>query len=350
MLNFFLTYKWLYWTAPSSEAPPPPPGLERHYINTPSGRIEVLSNQPSNPSNNKTPIFFIHGGMGSAWVWTEYMQYLARHDVPCYAVSLRGHGNSWHPSYLRMVYLTTRQNLADDALAAMRWVRERQGSDVLLVGHSSGGGLSQGILSAGQARVKGLALLGAVPGFGSAGVYMNWATFDPWFSIRMLFHGWHPNSPLSHPFLVRQAFFSSTYPEDKLTEFATHANRYESFLWPISMMVPFTRPESILSSIEGWGADGERLMVMTGTGDKMMTRDIMEGMAETYRGAFDGLVDAKKLDAKSSPVAPLEGEGGRDNAGRGVRQTWVPVAGHHLQNDVTWEVGAKKLLDFYEQL
>jgi hypothetical protein len=179
---------------------------------------------------------------------------------------------------------------------------------------------------------------------------MNWATFDPWFSIRMLFHGWHPNSPLSHPFLVRQAFFSSTYPEDKLTEFATHANRYESFLWPISMMVPFTRPESILSSIEGWGADGERLMIMTGTGDKMMTRDIMEGMAETYRGAFDGLVDAKKLDAKSSPVAPLEGEGGRDNAGRGVRQTWVPVAGHHLQNDVTWEVGAKKLLDFYEQL
>lgn len=167
MVNFYLTYKWLYWTRPVEEVPPAPAGIQRHFIETPSGKIEVLANQPSGTSRNQTPIFFIHGGMGSAWVWTEYLQYLAKHDVPAYAVSLRGHGNSWHPSYLRMVFGTSRQSLANDALAALQWVQERQGSEALLVGHSSGGGISQGILSAKQAQVKGLALLGAVPGFGS---------------------------------------------------------------------------------------------------------------------------------------------------------------------------------------
>lgn len=182
------------------------------------------------------------------------------------------------------------------------------------------------------------------------GVYQNWAGFDPWFSIRMILHGYHPNSPLSHPFLIRQAFFSEAYPEAKLLEFRDRSNRYESFLWPFSMMRSFTKAESIVSSISGWGSGGERLMVMTGTADKMMTRDIMEKMADTYRGAFTTLVEGKKLDAKVEEVATLEGEGGQDNVGRGVRLTWVPEAAHHLQNDVTWEIGAKKLLEFYRQL
>lgn len=182
------------------------------------------------------------------------------------------------------------------------------------------------------------------------GVYANWAMFDPWFSIRLIFHGYHPNSPLSHPFLIRQAFFSEAYPEAKLLDFRNHSNRYESYLWPFSMMVPFAKAENIIRSISGWGQGGERLMVMTGAVDKMMTKDIMEKLADTYRVEFTAQVDGKKLDAKVDEVVPIQGEGGRDTAGKGVRQTWVPEAGHHLQNDVTWEIGARKLLEFYNQL
>ncbi|KAK1965809.1 alpha/beta-hydrolase [Colletotrichum sublineola] len=349
LLDFKLTYQWLYWTAPTDEPPAAPKGLTRYWVETPSGRIEVLSNQGANPNTSKTPIFFIHGGMGSAWVWSEYMQYFAKHDIPCYAVSLRGHGNSWHPSYFRMVYLTTRRSLTDDAVAAIKWVQERQGSEVMLVGHSSGGGLSQSILSAGQAHVKGLALLGAVPGFGSYGVYANWAMFDPWFAVRMLFHGWHPNSPLSHPFLVKQAFFGDQMPESAVLRFQKHANRYESFLWPISMMRPFSSAANVISSIAGWGSS-ERIMVLAGTQDKMMTHHIMSNLAAFYRKGFEELVSGKKLDAKVEAVKPLDGEGGDDDQGSGVRLAWVPGAGHHLQNDAMWEVGAKKLRDFYEQL
>ena len=166
MFNFYLTYKYLWWSRPSGSPRPPPEGLQRHWIDTPDGSLEILSANPPEQSRG-VPVFFTHGGMGGAWVWAEYMRFLAARGIPCYALSTRGHGESWHPSYLRMVYCTTRRMLGDDLVAGIRWVQDREQSEVLLVGHSSGGGLSQAILSEGDVTVKGLALLGAVPGSGS---------------------------------------------------------------------------------------------------------------------------------------------------------------------------------------
>lgn len=168
MFGLNLSYQWLYFTRPSGPPSPVPEGLERHWVNTPEGQIELLSNKPSVTSRiDGPPIVFCHGGMGCAWVWTEYMRYLAARGVQCYAISLRGHGASWHPSYFRMSFATPRSALASDLVAAIEWVQEREKSEVMLVGHSSGGGLSQGVLSDGQANVKALALLGAIPGYGS---------------------------------------------------------------------------------------------------------------------------------------------------------------------------------------
>lgn len=112
-------------------------------------------------------MFFVHGGMGSAWVWHEYMRYLAAHGVTSYAISMRGHGASWHPSFLRMLYTTTKRDFAGDVVTGIKAVEEWEGRRVVLVGHSSGGGLSQFILNEGDVEVEGLALLGAVPGSGS---------------------------------------------------------------------------------------------------------------------------------------------------------------------------------------
>lgn len=203
-------------------------------------------------------------------------------------------------------------------------------------------------------------------------MYFNWACFDPWFSIRMLFHGWHSNSPLSHPFLVRQAFFSESYPDAELAEFTAHLNRYESFLWPLGMLRPFADPRKVLQSITGWGssntkAAGERVLIMAGEGDKLMTRSVQEKAALTFRTAFSELAGKgeggleTKDDGSIRPLttftpgqAAQNGSNGvaerLDNAGHGVRLAFVPGAGHHLQNDTAWEVGAEKLADFLEQL
>jgi hypothetical protein len=84
-------------------------------------------------------------------------------------------------------------------------------------------------------------------------VYYNWWCFDPWFTIRLISHGWHSNSPLSHPFLTRGAFFSNEYPETELVEFQKHVNGYESYLWPFGMVNAFVDAKKLLSNIAGWG-------------------------------------------------------------------------------------------------
>lgn len=170
-----LTYQNIFFRPRSQPSAPPLPQLvAQTFIPTPSGPLEVLYHSPAssldagpNGENTHNPLFFIHGGMGGAWVWLEYLQYFSSIGIPCYAISLRGHGDSWQPSYLRMVWGTTKGMLADDAVAGIKWVEEKEGRKVVLVGHSSGGGLGQLILNRGGVRVKGLALLGAVPGFGS---------------------------------------------------------------------------------------------------------------------------------------------------------------------------------------
>lgn len=167
-MNFNLSYQWLRWTKLAGPPPPLPQGIERLFVLTPGGPLEILYAAPGAAAKKSaTPLFFLHGGMGSARVWLEYMQFLSARGIPCYSLSLRGHGGSWHPSFLRMVYGTTKSALADDLIAGIKWVEEREGSLVVLCGHSSGGGLSQFVLSERDVRVKGLVLMGAVPGFGS---------------------------------------------------------------------------------------------------------------------------------------------------------------------------------------
>ncbi|KAF3024390.1 hypothetical protein E8E14_014412 [Neopestalotiopsis sp. 37M] len=283
-INFYLSYQWLYWTRPSGPPSSLPTGIERMSIKTAGGNIELLCAKATKPTS-KTPVVFAHGGMGCAWVWIPYMQYLQERGIASYAVSTRGHGESWHPSFLRMSYATTKRMLGDDLLAGIKAVERMEGSEVVLVGHSSGGGLSQFIVNEGDVKVKALGLLDAVPGTGSYQVYYNWWRLDPWFSIRMIFHGWHSNSPLSHPYLTRQAFFSSGYPDVDLHDFQRHLSRYESFLWPMGMLLPFIDAKKVVSNITGWGK-GERIFIMAGTGDRLMTSDVQEKSAMTYREAL----------------------------------------------------------------
>jgi len=159
----------LVWSTPSPQPGPLPSHVTRSFVPTPSGNIELLYAAPPSEDTGpaKTPLFFVHGGFGSAAVWLEFMSCLSQsHNIPCYAVSLRGHGNSWRPSFFRLVYLTGIRTLANDLVAAVQHVQNLHGTEVVLVGHSSGGGLSQYVLNEGLLKAKGLALLAATPCFG----------------------------------------------------------------------------------------------------------------------------------------------------------------------------------------
>lgn len=173
LLDSFISLFSLRWTQ-TPVLHPLPPTINRTFVRTPSGDIELLISSPgsdpgSTSSTSKPPVLFVHGGFGHASVWLPWMTYLHRKQYAgtAYAVSLRGHGASWTPRFWQMYALTTKDILATDVIAAIEEIERREGQKVVLVGHSSGGGLIQLILSKGLAIARGLALVASIPNFGS---------------------------------------------------------------------------------------------------------------------------------------------------------------------------------------
>lgn len=180
------------------------------------------------------------------------------------------------------------------------------------------------------------------------GVYWNWLKHDIFFPIRVLFHLYHPLSPLSTLELVKGAFFSPAVSNSAVAEFQrTCMMGYESMIWPNQMMRRLVYPRNVLLNLVGWGINGQRVLVLAGRRDKLMGTRLMKEMADEYRAAYRGLVSKKKIDGVEDKVQALtKGEG---TTGQGVRYIELDAA-HHLQNDVGWEEGAERLAEFWAQL
>lgn len=69
-------------------------------------------------------------------------------------------------------------------------------------------------------------------------------------------------------------------PTQKVQAFEKPLSPYESFLWPIGMLQPFVNVHNILQGIVGWGTSN-RLMILSGENDKLMTTSIMHKVADT---------------------------------------------------------------------
>ena len=84
-----------------------------------------------------------------------------------YAYSLKNHSASFAVPYFKMVWGRSLDDLAAALVAAIKEAQKREGQELVLVVHSSGGGLSRFVLSKSLLRARGLALVGAVPQFGN---------------------------------------------------------------------------------------------------------------------------------------------------------------------------------------
>lgn len=362
-LQGFFSLKWTQQPA----LHPLPPTITRHSVTTDGGSLELLISEPSKSeagtARKNPPVFFVHGGVGSASVWLEWMDYLSTaSNTKTYAYSLRSHGASYSVPFWRMTWQTSLDDLAGDLSACVQEVRRREGQDPVFVAHSSGGGLVQYALSRGLFQGRGLVLLGAVPHWGNVNVYVNWfRRIDPWFGLRALFHLYHPNSPLSTPRLVYNAFFGPEYPFHRVPEFMKWMSNYEAMFWPLGMAGrgrgienrTWLSPADVLKSLTQWQGTSQKVMVMIGTEDKIMG-GTQTRMVEEYRAATTHLVgqDSIEVDAAKgnqiSLVRMCEGVKEQD-FGR-VRLAEVENAGHHTQNDVQWKAAAESLLRFVDQV
>ena len=331
-----------------------PDGVRREMIRGPEGMLELLVSEAeeSESTSGKPAVLFVHGVFGSAGVWLPWMRFLhsskADYAGNLYALSLRGHGGSFSPGFVEMTYLTSMTTLSTDVAAALKWIGEREGalgnrSGLIIAAHSGGGGLVQHALASEKFPVKtltrvggvrGITLIGSVPPFGSAGVYLNWIISDPFTLVRGWLQFGHPRSPLASTKLVHKAFFSKEYPEHQVKEFEKAMPHYESLIWPSQMMFGrFVDVEDVLAEMTAKhvlviAADEDRLVGVQG--QRQMAREYASALhVENMEKEFTNMHDVR-IEAKGTV---LQGEK-HGRASGSLQLNLIRRSGHHLQNDV----------------
>lgn len=116
---------------------------------------EVLPEAPS----DRPPLLFVHGAWEGAWIWERWMARAAQAGWPCYAVSLRGHGDSSGSDTLKRVPLRYYEH---DVLQTITHLP----APPVLVGHSTGGLIVQHVLERYRSAPAGVLLASVPPGHG----------------------------------------------------------------------------------------------------------------------------------------------------------------------------------------
>ena len=335
------------------------PSISRAHISTPGGDLELLCAIPANHDASKPPLLFIHGGFGAATEYRFFLEYFSSRGYPSYAISVRGHGNSYPVNFWRLLF-TSQHQMALDVMAGLRHVIDKHRNegrpDIVPIAHSAGGALLQYILSEGlhsppdpkktdsPAYVVGrIGLLGVIPCYGSVGVYWNWTKLDPFYPLRMYFlHFGHPRSPLSSTRLVKRAFFCDECPDERVREFETQEMAsYESIAWPLATFGRFADPEKIVRAVGSTNSsEGSRprVLVVAGGKDVLMRPGVMAKLVALLRNAVKSVFGSVTNDGDFQ-------EGVRD----GVEFRVVQGSGHHLMGDIYWEECAEKISRFLER-
>ncbi|KAF8699633.1 Alpha/beta hydrolase family, partial [Rhizoctonia solani] len=365
--------------------PKPPSGTHRHYLSTPAGHLEVLYALPNHKTIDspaeeswKSPVLFLHGGFGSANCYSNFLPYalfnswwFAERGHPVYSLSLRGHGRSWCPSYWAL-YFTPKQVLADDVAAGLKFIRERHpnAGPTTLVGHSSGGGLSQHVIDSGKGEGVGkLVVLAGIPSFGGQVLFNNGFLTNTLIRLHLIDGEFISTGlslilgSLSAFYGIHRAFFSPTYPIGKVQEFEAEMSPFESMSWPSGMMFPFVSRKRLLSKLTKHNARAP-LLTIGGAQDKLVSVPIMRRLAHLYAATSVGIHAAghaateKKLRFKDvsskqdgfvSGVTRTENEKEKEQGKIWFAEIKAPGAGHNLMRDDGWERCANVIEAFLDE-
>lgn len=129
--------------------------------------LEIVRRVPQHKTD-KPPILFVHGLGHAAWAFDEHwMPALAERGWPCYAVSLRGHGNSGSADG------ATLRHYEHDVMQAIIELPERP----VIVGHAAGALVVMRVLERYAARAG--VFVAPVPAHGGVGIARRMATRFP---------------------------------------------------------------------------------------------------------------------------------------------------------------------------
>ena len=303
---------------PQSEVPP----LVTSFLNSPSGLLELCTAVPAiGKANNRPPVLFLHGTNCAAACYKVFLPLFAAKGFTAYALSLRGHGESYKMSWFWMMFLTTLDNFADDVVCAIDYIKENDGQAPVLVGHSFGGGVLQYLLASRGIRVPGLVLLASAPlSGGGTEIMENWAAAEApdgydW--------PWSRRYRLDTVAYAKSAFFSPDCPEDVVKQWLKESHppcesttAESSVLWPFGMA--FGTAEDVLKAIDGLPGTGRKVLCIAGERDALVKKEMVDGNVKAYMAA--------------------------DNSGEAIQEAVVSRSGHHLMLDVARDECAKVII------
>ncbi|MFW5691053.1 MAG: alpha/beta hydrolase [Chloroflexota bacterium] len=130
--------------------------------------IEVISRLPQDEAH-PVPLLFIHGAWHGAWCWdVHFLPYFAEQGFAAYALSLRGHGESYSdkPKLVTSIW----DYVTDVAKIAAR-IEYEHGHAPVLIGHSMGGYVVQKYME--RFIIPGAVLLASVPSVGTLPFFLR---------------------------------------------------------------------------------------------------------------------------------------------------------------------------------
>ena len=119
-------------------------------------KLEIIENDLSGHEQKET-ILFVHGAYHGAWCWKEnFFPYFEKNGYKCYAVSLRGHGESEGREQINDFSI-------DDYVQDVVETIDSLECKPILIGHSMGGAVVQKAAFLHKDKIAGMVLLASVP-------------------------------------------------------------------------------------------------------------------------------------------------------------------------------------------
>src|SRR5689334_11348417 len=179
----------------------------------PEYRLHIIEETPATPVPDRPPLLFIHGSGRGAWVWTEhFIPYFAQNGYSCFALDLRGHGESDGREDLARFRL---DDFAGDVANVATELVLRDLPAPVVIGHSLGGGVIERLVDQRTLSMPAAVLLAPFPRGDGWKVATRAAVKTFGFSrmARILFT--HDTGLMyENADLARNAFFAADTPEE----------------------------------------------------------------------------------------------------------------------------------------
>lgn len=287
------------------------PLIESLQITTPSGPLELLACLPHTPTKHQ-PLLFLHGAHCAAACFQELLPLTSRAGYASYALSLRGHGQSWQPNNFVFHALTSIDSYVADAAAGIDFVAtEHPAAALVLIGHSMGGGVLQRVLATVQPQrnIAGLVLLASAPlSGGGLDVARNWQAAEAalahvqaqqaQISGETTHQGWVPwllsfftiKTGLDTSAHVRNKFFSQDTPEDVVQGWIRNSkSRLESIRVSIETFWPLADPVAVLAAIGDADTPiGRKVLCISAERDVLIPSEVSRKNFDAYRTVCQG--------------------------------------------------------------